>query len=123
MARMADLAIADGTVKARPVIVGVERMMTSSAPSATKRRPIAAPSPEPPPVTSILFPASSPFSNIGQTLLASGRYANRIRLWPGFKSGMKHQHQTVRPKNGYVHESHSLLAILRPRRSRAGGST
>ena len=39
--------------------------MISSAPSATKRRPIAAPSPEPPPVTSMRFPASRLFSNMG----------------------------------------------------------
>ena len=38
--------------------------MISSAPSSTKRRPIAAPSPEPPPVTSMRFALSRPFSNI-----------------------------------------------------------
>ncbi len=38
--------------------------MISSAPSSTKRRPIAAPRPEPPPVTNIRFPLSKPFSNI-----------------------------------------------------------
>ena len=36
----------------------------SSAPSSANRRPIAAPSPEPPPVTRMRFPASNPFSNI-----------------------------------------------------------
>jgi hypothetical protein len=38
--------------------------MINSAPSSTKRRPIAAPSPEPPPVTNIRFAASRFFSNI-----------------------------------------------------------
>jgi hypothetical protein len=38
--------------------------ITSSAPSSRKRRPIAAPSPEPPPVTRIRFPLSRSFSNI-----------------------------------------------------------
>ncbi len=38
--------------------------MINSAPSSATRRPIAAPSPEPPPVTNMRLPASRPFSNI-----------------------------------------------------------
>ena len=43
---------------------------TRSAPSSRKRHPIAAPSPEPPPVTNIRFPLSRPFSNIRKTFRA-----------------------------------------------------
>jgi hypothetical protein len=57
--------------------------MISSAPSSTKRRPIAAPSPEPPPVTNIRFPANRPFSNIR---LSFARYSvipdRRVALDP-----------------------------------------
>src|SRR5258707_8475411 len=55
-------AAASSNSSRRPQII-------SSAPSAAKRRPIAAPSPEPPPVTSIRFPANRPFSNIVSSLV------------------------------------------------------
>src|SRR5258708_7137590 len=54
-------AAASSNSSRRPQII-------SSAPSATKRRPIAAPSREPP-VTSIRFPANRPFSNIVSSLV------------------------------------------------------
>src|SRR5437660_5304241 len=54
--RMAD-AVCSSNSSLRP-------QMMSSAPSSAKRRPIAAPSPEPPPVMRMRFPLSRPFSNI-----------------------------------------------------------
>src|SRR5262249_52082081 len=54
--------------------------MTSSAPSSRKRRPITAPSPEPPPVTRMRFPFSKPVSNIVSLLfLPSSLRANGSR--------------------------------------------
>src|SRR5215475_12392872 len=97
--------------------------MISSPPSSAKRRPIAAPSPEPPPVMRMRFPLSRPFSNIVSSLPDADRHlppciladcspaANPARSWPALS------YQKIR----CVHESHPLLAILPTRRSRAGG--
>ena len=90
--------------------------MTSSAPSSRKRRPIAAPSPEPPPVTRMRFPLSRPFSNIV-------RFLRLVSCCTGIVARLQIRHEasslTLRPKARCAHESHSLFAILPARRSRA----